>query len=164
MVRDTNQKLQSLPRAMPFLTERQKRASAQTPLTALFITTPKINPTYTWEEQNILINLGAMPGSQGCETWKTCSPQHTSKGCSKGHSQNLHIGAKSLLCFLQPLFFHPSLLLSWKRLPKSAPPVLRFPPRVAWDHPLLSLLTSSGAPYQGKTGILILPTCQLIKI
>jgi hypothetical protein len=56
---------------------------------ALFITTPKINPTYTSEEQNKLINLGAMPGSQG---WFLLngkhSPQHTSRGGSKGHSQN----------------------------------------------------------------------------
>jgi hypothetical protein len=49
-----------------FADREAKIASAQTPLaTALFIITPKINPTYTSEEQNRLINLGAMPGSQG---------------------------------------------------------------------------------------------------
>jgi hypothetical protein len=32
---------------------------------ALFITTPKINPTYTSEEQNRLVNLRITPGSQG---------------------------------------------------------------------------------------------------
>jgi ribonuclease HI len=48
-----------------FADREAKGTSAQTPPRALFITTPKINPTYTSEEQNKLINLGAMLGLQG---------------------------------------------------------------------------------------------------
>jgi ribonuclease HI len=48
-----------------FADREAKRASVQIPPMALFITTPKINPSYTSEEQNKLINLGATPGSQG---------------------------------------------------------------------------------------------------
>jgi hypothetical protein len=40
-----------------FADREASRVSAQTALTALFITTPQMNSTYTSEEPNILINL-----------------------------------------------------------------------------------------------------------
>jgi hypothetical protein len=94
-----------------FAGREAKIARAQNSPTALFITTPKINPTYTSEEQNKLINLGAMPGSQ---SWfllngKHVLPNTQAEGILKTIHKTLHIGAKPLLCFLQPLFFHPSL-------------------------------------------------------
>jgi hypothetical protein len=97
-----------------FADREAKRASTQTPPMALFITTPKINPTYTSEEQNRLINLGATPGSQG---WfflngKHVLPNTQGEGVLRTIHKTLHIGAKPLLHFLQPLFFHSSLLLS----------------------------------------------------
>jgi transposase InsO family protein len=78
---------------------------------ALFITTPKINPIYTSEKQNGLINLGATPGSQG---WfllngKHVLPNTQAEGVLRAIHRTRHIGAKPLLHFLQPLFFHPSL-------------------------------------------------------
>jgi ribonuclease HI len=80
-----------------------KRASAQIPLTALFITTPKINPTYTSEEQNqgwFLLN------------GKHVLPNTQAEGVLRAIHKTRHIGAKPLLHSLQPLFFQPSLLLS----------------------------------------------------
>jgi hypothetical protein len=78
---------------------------------ALFITTPMINFTYTSEEQNRLIHLGATPGSQG---WfllngKHVLPNTQAKRVLRAIHKTLHIGTKPLVRFLQPLLFHPSL-------------------------------------------------------
>jgi ribonuclease HI len=94
-----------------FADREAKRASAQTCPTTLFITTPKINPIYTSEEQNRLINLGATPGSQG---WfllngKHVLPNTQAEEVLRVIHKTLHIGAKPILHFLQSLFSHLSL-------------------------------------------------------
>jgi hypothetical protein len=74
---------------------------------ALFITTPKINPTYTSEEKNRLINLEAMPGSQG---WfllngKHVLPNAQAEGVLRVIHKTLHIGAKPFSTFFNPYSF-----------------------------------------------------------
>jgi hypothetical protein len=102
------------PQVNAFADRETKRSSTQTPPMALFITTPKINPTYTPEEQNRLINLGTTPGSH-------ILPNTQAEGFLRAIHKTLHIGAKLLLHFLQPLFFHPSLPSLIKNITQKCP-------------------------------------------
>jgi hypothetical protein len=116
-----------------FADRKAKRTSTQIPPMTLFITTPKINPTYTAEEQNGLVSLGDTPGSQG---WfllngKYVLPNTQPEGVLRAIHKALHIGAKPLLHFLQTLFFHPSLPSVIKKITQECPLVPRFPPSMA---------------------------------
>jgi transposase InsO family protein len=98
---------------------------------ALFITTSKINPTYPPEEQNRLINLEAVPGSQG---WfllngKHVLPNTQGEGVLRAIHKTLHIGAKPLLHFLQPLFFHSSLPSVIKKITQECSICAQFSPQ-----------------------------------
>jgi transposase InsO family protein len=61
--------------------------------------------------------------------WKTCSPQHTTEGVLRAIHKTIHIGAKSLLCFLQPLFFHPSLPSLIKKITQECPTCAQVSPQ-----------------------------------
>ncbi|KAK1346531.1 hypothetical protein QTO34_000387 [Cnephaeus nilssonii] len=81
------------------------------PAPVLFLSLPSINPQYTEEEKNKLLQRG---GSSGPEGWifinnKTALPKAQVGAIAQQVHQSLHMGPLALWRFLKPLFTSPTL-------------------------------------------------------